>query len=66
MYKFFPILLFAFLIADESIMYFTTEGWEKSDRLKDLHIEVEPILTPFIDEMNNLLNPDKFLINIAF
>ena len=48
MYRLLPILLFAFLIADESIMYFTTEGWEKSDGLKDLQGEVEIKLTPFV------------------
>ena len=66
MYKLLPILLFAFLIADESIMYLTTEGWEKSDRLKVVEGDIEKMLTPFIDEMNNLLNPDKFLIKNSF
>ncbi|SVD43988.1 uncharacterized protein METZ01_LOCUS396842, partial [marine metagenome] len=66
MYKILIIFLFAFLIADESIMYFTTQGWERSDRLKLVESDIEKMLNPFIDEMNNLLNPNMFLINIGF
>ena len=66
MYKLLPILLFAFLLAEEPIMYLDTVGWEKSDRLKVVEGDIEKMLTPFIDEMNNLLNPDKFLIKIGF
>ena len=66
MYKLLPILLFAFLVAEESTMYLTTEGWEKSDKLKDLLEEIAPELNHNIVEMNNLLNPDKFLIRHAF
>ena len=35
MYKLLPILLFAFLTANESIMYLHTEGWQHSKGLKD-------------------------------
>ena len=59
MYKILIIFLFAFLIADESIMYFTTQGWERSDRLKLVESDIEKMLNPFIDEMNNLLNIDN-------
>ena len=66
MYKILIIFLFAFLIADESIMYFTTQGWERSDRLKLVESDIEKMINPFIDEMNNLLNPNMFLIKIRF
>ena len=66
MYKLLPILLFTFLIGDESTMYLTTEGWEKSDKLKDVLKEIGSELNHDIDEMNNLLNPDKFLIKLGF
>ena len=66
MYKFLPILLFTFLIADESIMYFPAEGWEMSNRLKVFYVEREIAFTPYINDMNNLLNPEKFLIEGGF
>jgi len=64
--KFLPILLFAFLIADESTMYLTTEGWEKSDKLKDILKELKPEMDKFNDKLSSLLHPDKFLIKNAF
>ena len=66
MYKILPILLFAFLIADESTMYLTTEGWEKSDKLKDILKELKPEMDKFNDKLSSLLHPDKFLIKNAF
>ena len=66
MYKFFPILLFAFLIADESTMYLTTEGWKKSDKLIDILKELKPEMDKFNDKLSSLLHPDKFLIKNAF
>ena len=66
MYKLLPILLFAFLIADESTMYLTTEGWEKSDKLKDILKELKPEMDKFNDKLSSLLHPDKFLIKNAF
>ena len=59
MYKILPILLFAFLIADESTMYITTQGWEKSDKLKDVLNLIGSELNKHSDEMNNLLNPSN-------
>ena len=66
MYKLLPILLFTFLNADESIMYFPAEGWEMSNRLKVFYDEMETDFTPYINDMNNLLNPEKFLIEVGF
>ena len=66
MYKFFLILLFAFLIGDESTIYITTEGWEKSDKLKDVLKELKPDMDKFNNKVSKLLHPDKFLIKNAF
>ena len=66
MYKLLPILLFTFLNAEESVMYFPAEGWEMSNRLKVFYAEREIAYTPYINDMNNLLNPEKFLIEGGF
>ena len=66
MYKLLPILLFAFLIADESTMNLTTEGWKKSDKLIDILKELKPAMDEFNDKLSSLLHPDKFLIKNAF
>ena len=47
-------------------MYFPAEGWEMSNRLKVFYDEKEIAFTPYINDMNNLLNPDKFLIEGGF
>ena len=66
MYKILSILLFAFLLADESTMYLTTEGWEKSDKLIDILEELKPDMDEFNNKLIKLLHPDKFLIRHAF
>ena len=47
-------------------MYFPAEGWEMSNRLKVFYDEMETDFTPYINDMNNLLNPEKFLIEVGF
>ena len=66
MYKLLPILLFAFLTANESTMYLTTEGWGKSDKLIDILEELKPDMDEFNNKLIKLLHPDKFLIRHAF
>ena len=47
-------------------MYFPAEGWEMSNRLKVFHSEMETDFTPYINDMNSLLNPEKFFIEVGF
>ena len=52
-----------FIISDDGVVvtnYHVVSGAEVVEG------DIEKMLTPFIDEMNNLLNPDKFLIKIGF
>ena len=63
MYKFLLILLFAFLSANESIMYLTTEGWEQSDKLKDVLKEVKPEMDEFNNNMTEEEDPMFFIEN---
>ena len=59
---------FAFLIADESIIYLNTEEWQKSNKLKDEEfLEQINIASSQIDEkIGKLLNPDKFKVELGF
>ena len=66
MYKILPILLFVFLNAEESTMYLTTEGWERSDKLKDVLKDVKPEMDEFNNKVSMLLHPDKFVVKNAF
>ena len=66
MYKILIISLFAFLIADESTIYLTTEGWEKSDKLKDVLKNLKPDMDEFNNKVSMLLHPDKFIVKNAF
>ena len=68
MYKLLPIFLFAFLIADESIIYLNTERWNKPNILKDEDfLEQIDIASSQLDEkIGKLLNHEKFVVNIGF
>ena len=60
MYQILPILLFAFLTANESIMYLHTEGWQHSKRLKDEEFlnQMENEANQLDEKLGKLLNPD--------
>ena len=68
MYKLLPILLFAFLTANESIMYLHTEGWQHSKRLKDEEFlkQMEIAANQIDEKIGKLLNPDKFKVELGF
>jgi len=60
MYKLLPILLFAFLNAEESTMYLTTECWEISDKLTDVVKELKPKMDRFNDKLSSIFHQGKF------
>ena len=60
MYKLLPILLFAFLNAEESTMYLTTECWEISDKLTDVVKELKPEMDRLNYKLSSVLHPGKF------